>query len=195
MSEKEIFGFLSVALSLVGHGAYYWSVWRWRTKPHVFTWTIWGLITGIAFFAQISKDAGSGSWAMGATSLACFGGAVLGLFWGEKDIRKSDMIAFFGALSAIPIWYYTKDALNAVIVVIIVEIFAFYPTFRKSYSKPHEELAFSYIVDILKYIISILAMEQYSLTTTLYPLFIIVIQSLFVFMLFYRRAALARVTK
>jgi hypothetical protein len=194
MSGKEILGLFSILLSVVGHGAYFWSIWKKRTKPHAFSWIIWSLLTGIGFFAQLSKGAGAGAWAMGYTSVACMAGAILALFWGEKDIRKSDVVAFVGGLSAIPLWYFTKDPLNAVIVIVVVEVFAFYPTIRKSYFKPHEELAFAYVIDVIKYIISLFAMEQRSFTAELYPLFIIVFQSAFVAMLFYRRA-LKRVTR
>jgi len=195
MSEKDFLGLLAVAFSLTGHCAYFWSVYRKRTKPHAFSWIIWSLLTGIGFFAQIAKGAGPGAWAMGVTSVGCIVGAILGLFWGEKDIRKSDVIAFLGGLSAIPLWYFTRDPLSAAIVITIVEIFAFYPTFRKSYFKPHEELAFAYAIDVAKYAITLFAMKQYSLAALLYPIFIIVFQSGFVAMLLYRRATLARVTK
>lgn len=195
MIDKELLGLLSVLCTIIGEGAYFWSIWKGRSRPHAFSWIIWGLLTGIAFFAQLGKGAGAGAWATGLTSATCLTGAILAFFWGEKDIRKSDAVAFACGLTAIPLWYFTRDALNAVVVATAVEAFAFYPTIRKSWHKPHEELAFAYFLDTIKYSLSILAMEKYSLTAVLYPAFIITIQSAFVTMLLYRRMVLARITK
>jgi hypothetical protein len=88
------------------------------------------------------------------------------------------------------LWHFTDDPLNAVFVITAVEIFAFYPTFRKSWFKPHQELAFAYIMDALKYVVSFWAMESYSLTALLYPVFIVALQSVFIAMLLWRRRVL-----
>ncbi len=192
MLSKELLGVLSIAIAVVANGIYFWSVLKGRTRPHAFSWIIWGLITGVTFFAQLSAGAGSGAWAMGVTSIICFIGAFLAVLKGEREIKTSDLVAFFGALAAILLWYFTSDPLNAVIVACGVEMLAFYPTYRKSWSKPGEELAFTYSVDTVKQVISLLAMENYSVTTVLYPSAIILIQGSFIVMLLARRRILSR---
>ena len=192
MLSKELLGVLSIAFAVVANGIYFWSVLKGRTRPHAFSWIIWGLITGVTFFAQLSGGAGSGAWAMGVTSIICFVGAFLAVLKGERDIKKSDLAAFFGALAAILLWYFTSDPLNAVVVACAVEMLAFYPTYRKSWNKPHDELAFTYSVDTVKQVISLFAMETYSVTTVLYPAAIIVIQGGFIVMLLWRRAVLSQ---
>jgi hypothetical protein len=83
METKTILGVISVTLGVIGNGAYFRSAWKKHTKPHAFSWIIWSLLAGIGFFAQITKQAGAGAWALGATSILCFIGAVISLFWGE----------------------------------------------------------------------------------------------------------------
>jgi hypothetical protein len=192
VSEKDIFGVVSILLAMVSNGAYFLSVSRKKTRPHVFSWTIWGLLTGITFFAQNNADAGPGAWHMAVNSVICFVIAGLAIKRGNLDIRAGDIATFICGLLAIPLWYVTKQPLLAVVLVICVEAFAYYPTFRKSYINPHEELAFTYTVDALRCAISLLAMEHYSLTTVLYPLFIVIVNVILVSMLVKRRRLGAR---
>ena len=61
MISKEIFGLLSLVLSVVSYVPYVRSIFVANTKPHAFTWLVWGTVMAIAFFAQLSDKAGAGS--------------------------------------------------------------------------------------------------------------------------------------
>jgi hypothetical protein len=190
MVEKEIYGTISTLIALISNGAYFISVVRKKTHPHVFSWTIWGVLTGITFFAQRSADAGPGAWHMAVNSAICFIVAGLAVTRGRPDIKRSDIVSFACALVALPLWYLTRQPLIAVLIVIGVEAFAYYPTFRKSWRRPHEELALTYSLDCLRCLISLLAMDSYSLTTVLYPSFIVIINIALVSLLLRRRQIL-----
>jgi hypothetical protein len=190
MVTKELLGAAAVLLPIAGYGRYMWDVFLGRTKPHVFSWLVWGIVTSIVFFAQLSDKAGPGSWTMGLGALIYFSIAVTALFRGEKDIRRSDWVAFLGALAAIPVWRATGEPLAAVILVTVIDALAFYPTFRKSYAKPHEETLFMYTIDVLRFGLSLMALETYSAVTALYPLFIIAADLSFIGMALWRRNCL-----
>ena len=192
LSYKEALGLLSIILTCAGFGVYFRDILRKKTKPHAFSWIVWGLLSAIAFLAQRSGEAGAGSWALGAVTAACFISAGFAIARGEKDIKRSDVVAFVTALTAIPLWYFTGDPLWAVVVVSMIEVLAFYPTFRKSFHKPHEETAFMYGLDAVKFALAFGAMENYSLANTLYPLVIVMTDSTFVAMVLWRRAAVAK---
>jgi hypothetical protein len=66
----------------------------------------------------------------------------------------------------------------------------FYPTFRKSFHKPHEENALSYWLNAVKWLLSIFALKTFSLTTALYPISWVLMNSLFLLMLHWRRRSL-----
>ena len=187
MSGKEIFGFLSVLLTLLAFLPYIFSTIKNHTRPHLFTWIVWGFTAGISSAAQYSDNAGEGAWAAMVGAFFCFSIAVLAVRHGEKSITRSDWISFFGALAAIPLWYVTKNALSAAIMVAAADALGFYPTFRKSYTKPHEELAFKYIIEAIRFLLACFAIENYSLTTLLYPLYVILSNTSFVLMLLWRR--------
>ncbi len=133
------FGLVALGISLSGSTIYIASIFRGQTKPHFYTHLIWGIITVIAFFAQLHDHAGPGSWTTGITALACLLQAGLALKYGEKNITRSDQAALLVSLLAVASWVVTKDPLISVILASIINAVAFYPTFRKSWQKPWQE--------------------------------------------------------
>ena len=191
MDAAEILGWTAAALGLLGYVPYFISMLRNKTKPHAFSWLVWGILTAIAYFAQTADGAGAGAWATGFTAIACFIIVLFAIFKGEKNITRSDWIAFLTALTAIPVWYATKDPLWAIVLITIIDMIAFYPTFRKSWHKPHEEEPLAYGISGLKFFIAILALENLTVTTALYPLSLVLMNWIFVTMVFWRRKAMA----
>lgn len=123
----------------------------------------------IAFFAQISDNAGPGAWMNGVAPIIC----VFIIFYsfknGFSNIRKVDVLVFILGLVAISLWIITKNPVSSVVLVSIANSIAFIPTFLKSWSKPDEEALYLYGTNFLRYGASLFAMSNYSLTTYLYP--------------------------
>lgn len=195
MNEKDILGFVAVAIGFCSYALYIIPILRRKTKPHAFTWIVWSLSETIACAAQYSRNAGPGDWATGVSAVASFSIAAMALAWGEKNITRSDWLAFVGGLAAMPLWYFTRNPLAAVILVSIIDTSAYFPTFRKSFRKPREEPALSYFAGSAKYIIALMAMRSYSLATVLYPFCIVLMNIAMILLLLLRRRILARVTK
>lgn len=188
--DKELWGALSTFSGLMGLAIYLYSIKVGESKPHFFSWFVWALLMLIAFFAQISDGAGAGAWVIGVSGFCCLAISIYALFKGEKNITRSDWLAFISALTAIPIWYVTKNPLYAVILVSLIDLAAFFPTFRKSWSKPLEESLLTYTICAVTYAMSIVALENFSFTTALYPATLIVANTSFVTMLLIRRKML-----
>jgi len=70
MNLKLLFGILSIIPAVFAYCWYFRDVFRGKTRPHAFSWLVWGLLAGNGFFAQVSAHAGIGSWATGLTSIA-----------------------------------------------------------------------------------------------------------------------------
>jgi uncharacterized membrane protein HdeD (DUF308 family) len=189
MSFTLIIGWATIIIGLLTYIPYFWSIYKKQTKPHVFSWFIWGLLGAIAFFAQIADGAGPGAWVNGVTAFICFVIAAIALKFGEKNITRSDWITFLGALSAIPVWYVTQNPLYAIILVTVIDALGFSPTFRKSWLKPWEENALTYGLSAGKYALSLLAIENYTMTTVLYSASLVFMNGVFVAMLLFRRKA------
>ncbi len=185
-------GIAATVIGLAGYVPYFISIFRGETKPHVFSWFVWATLMAIGFVIQVVEGGGPGAWVTGASSAICYVVAAIGCFYGEKNITRSDWATFLSCLAAIPLWYATKDPLWSVFLISLIDILGFYPTFRKSWSKPYEEHSVVYTLSGLKHFISLFALTKFTLTTAVYPLVLVVMNVVFVTMLFIRRRAVPR---
>jgi hypothetical protein len=189
--DKETLASIGLVVTLVSMLPYCYSIFYRGIKPHAFSWIIWALLTGIGYAAMTTAGAGPGAWVTGLSSLLCLLIGVLAIYKGERNITKSDWMAFGAAILIMPCWYFARDPLVAILLVSLIDVIGYYPTFRKSYHKPHEELLFTHLIGSLKYIFALLALGSWSLTTWLYPVSIIAANMALVFMLMIRRKQLA----
>lgn len=169
ISGAEIFGLLSVGMMLCSRGTYFVSIFQGKTRPHAFSWLIWGTISSIGFAAQFMEGAGAGSWARGFGAATCFLLIFVSLFKGERHITRGDWVTLAVALTAIPLWVLTKTPVWSVILVCAIDTVGYIPTIRKSWLKPREESALSYAFSCCGALFSLLAVEHYTLSTWLYP--------------------------
>jgi hypothetical protein len=185
---KVVLAGVAILLGLFSYVPYYRDIFRGKTKPHAFSWLVWASLTGIIFFAQLFDKGGAGAWVAGFTAVICFSIFILSLKKGEKNITRSDKLSLFGAGIAVFLWYLTSSPLISVILVIIIDAMGgFYPTIRKSYSKPYEETVLTYLLSGLKWVFAIIALENYTLITTLDPVFAAFTNLAFVALLLIRR--------
>lgn len=189
----EIWGLLSVALAAFSLIPYFIATLRGTNKPHIFTWIIWSLLTGIAFTLQYLEGAGSGAWSGFFSTIFCV--AILIAAWrgGEKNITRSDWVIFIAALAAIPIWLITKNPALAAVWVTVIDAAGYIPTMRKSWNKPYEEMATTHGISALKHVFVLLAVQSVSFTTTVYSWGMVVMNSLLLLLIVGRRIAVGRV--
>jgi hypothetical protein len=168
MTIKELFGFLSTALMALSRIVYFTSIFKGKTKPHAFSWLIWGAISSIGFAAQVAEGAGPGSWARGLSAVTCCVLAVLCYFKGEKNITRGDWLMLASGLAAIPLWIITKTPVWSVIIVCVIDTIGYLPTVRKSWDKPYEETHVSYFISSACAVFALFAIDNYTISTWLY---------------------------
>jgi len=171
---KELIGIIAVILTFVGLLPYILDIFKGKTKPHIFTWIIWSVATTVVFFGQWVSGGGAGSWTTGATGVITIFITILAFKYGSKDITTLDKIFFIGSLFAIVPWIITNDPLISVILLTIIDVCAFIPTIRKSIKNPEEETFFTYALNIVRHSLSVIALQNYSITTFLFPSALIV---------------------
>ena len=167
---KEILSGLAIAITLVAFFPYIRSIRSGTTKPHVFSWVIWGSTTFIVFLAQLADAGGAGAWPIGVSGLITLYVAVLA--WSKRgDIRitRTDWAFFLAAMAALPAWFLTSDPLWAVVILTTVDVLGFGPTIRKAYVHPFQEQLLFFALMAVRNAIAIAALENYSLTTVLFP--------------------------
>lgn len=186
-----LLGGVAVLLGIIEYGIYLRSILREEAKPHAVTWGIWGIMMATVSFAQVSAGGGAGSW---LTALSA--GATIAFFSfsltssARQYITKTDWWMLAGALLAIVPWLLTKNPLWSIILVTIIDALAYGPTVRKAYHHPHTEPALSFALASLKWLPALLALSTISLTTALYPTFLMLANGSMAIMLLTRRKQL-----
>ncbi len=167
---KEFLSTTAIALTFIAFFPYIHSILKNEVKPHVFSWVIWGFTSFIVFLAQLEGGGGIGAWPIGVSGVITIFVALLA-YIKKSDIRitKTDWAFFVSAMASLPFWYFTSDPLWAVLILTTVDILGFGPTVRKAYSYPHEENILFFSLFMARNLISIMALEYYSLTTVLFP--------------------------
>jgi hypothetical protein len=190
MDIKTTLGIISVVVGLVGYIPYLRGMYKGTVHPHVFSWLVWTLLTGIAFLLQLQDGAGPGAWVTGLTALICGGITIWSFKVGEKIITRSDWAAFIAALTAIPLWLAAQSPLLAIVLITVIDTLAFWPTFRKSWWKPWDEALSEYWAAVIKFGLALFALNNITIVTTLYPAALVFLHLAFIFMAVLRRRAL-----
>jgi hypothetical protein len=184
---KTAIGIIAVVISIIGYIPYFRDIIANKTKPHAFSWLVWGVLNAIAFAGQIHGNGGAGTWAVGLTAVALFAIFTLSIFKGEKNIKLFDWVCLGGAAVALLLWVVTDQLLLSIVLITVIDLLGFLPTVRKAYLKPYQETLVTYEINTLKYFLVVLALQNYSLLTTLFPLAVAIMNGLFVILLIVRR--------
>lgn len=184
---KEFLGVLSVLCALIAYILYVRDIFVHQTKPHAFSWLIWALLAGIVFAAQYTGSAGAGSWVTLTDVFLCTLIFIIALRKGETSYDLFDWASLLAGLLALGLWWFTKTPTVSVILITMVDYCGFFPTFRKSYSKPWEESANLFFLSGLKYTAAFFALNVYSLSTAFYISALIPINITLTMMILLRR--------
>jgi len=192
MPYKEILSGAAIVLTIVAFVPYVRAILNGATRPHVFSWVIWGATTFVVFLAQLEGKGGVGAWPIGISGSITIVIAVLA--WVKRadvTITGTDWLFLAAALSSLPLWYLTSDPLWAVVILTTVDVLGFGPTIRKAYHYPHSESVLFFALFAARNLLVVMALEHYSVTTVLFPAVIAAACMLLMALLTYRRRALA----
>jgi hypothetical protein len=191
MHMKPLLGVVALSIATLSYIPYLVSVARGRTRPHAFSWIVWGFLTGLAFAAQVVKGAGAGAWTTGLSAAFCIAIAILAVIRGERSASRTDWIMFAVAMAALPLWYFTDDPLWSVLLVMAIDGLAFAMTIRKAWKLPFEEMPMAYFLYAISLVVSLSALTAYNFVTLAYPIYILSGNASVAAVIWYRRAASA----
>jgi len=169
MPYKELLSILAMGLTIYSFYPYIRSIQIGETKPHYFSWLIWALTTTLSAFTELADHGGIGAYSVLLSGILCF--YVVYLSYQQVrnyHITKVDWSVLLLALSSLVVWYLTSNPLWAAIILTTVDAFGFIPTFKKAYHYPWEENITFYVIITIRNFFAIFAMENYSITTTVF---------------------------
>ena len=86
MDQYSLFALAAIILACLRYGTYFHTIYKGETKPHAFSWLLWGVITGIAASAQFSLEGGPSSWALAFVALTCLLVSFIGFMGGSYSL-------------------------------------------------------------------------------------------------------------
>ncbi len=163
-------GAAAIALTFAAFVPYIRSILDGATRPHVFSWIVWGTNTCVAFYATLHAQGGAGAWAVGFSGAITLLVAVLAYAKrADITITRTDWLFLISGLAALPLWFMASNPLWAIVIVTAIELLGFGPTVRKSWHQPYSEPMSFLGILILRNALVIAALEQYSAATLLFP--------------------------
>lgn len=167
---KALLSAAALILTLVLFIPYIRSILRGDTVPHFFSWLVWAFGTYIVFVAQLLDGAGIGAWPIGFSAVMTSVVAYLAIRRRRQiQLVRLDWVLLILAISALPIWSFTSDPLWAVALLTAADLIGFGPTVRHAYTAPHKEHIGFFALGAVRNVLVLLALQQYSWTTMLFP--------------------------
>lgn len=188
MPLKTVFTIIATAIGIYAFFPYLIDTLTLKTKPHAYTWLIWAITQGTAV---VGIWYGGGSW--GGLNLTVGVIFVIGIFlfslkYGTKNITRSDTIILIAALLAILVWWQLDQPLLSIIMISIIDVTGYIPSFRKSYIEPWSETLSSWLLFTFSNVFAVLALSEYNALTLTYIISISLANiALFLLCLFRRR--------
>jgi hypothetical protein len=193
MIDKTLLSMIAIALTFLAFVPYITGILKGTTKPHVFSWVIWGSTTFIVFLAQLKGHAGIGAWPIGISGVITILVALLAYIKrSDITITNKDWLFFCIAMSALPIWYLMSDPLWAVVILTAIDVLGFAPTARKVYHAPYSEPISFVALFFVRNVLVLFALEYYSVTTVLFPAVIAIACLLLITLIIMRRRVISR---
>lgn len=168
MDIKLLFAIAAVVVLIIGYIPYFKDIFAKTTKPHAYTWLIWGITQGTATAVAFYGGANWGVLSLAGGTLLVAVVFLLSLKYGTKNITKSDTGILVLALLAIVVWWQTNNPLYAVLMVTAIDALGYIPTLRKSWSEPYSETLSFWFTMSLVTILTIFSLSEYNPLTLTY---------------------------
>lgn len=189
---KQVVGILATVLVFAGYIPYLRDIAKGKTKPHIYSWFVGGVVAIIIFALQVNGGAGTGSLVTLAAGAMCLLVIALGIIHKSKvDIIWIDTLFLILAFLALGLWLFAKQPVLSAILATAIEVLGFLPTVRKSWNRPFTETLQFYYLNTLRFGFAIFALQTYTIVTTVYPVIWVLFNGFFALMLIIRRKQVA----
>lgn len=178
---------VSWIFTIVFYAVYLWSVFKWETKPHIYSAFLYFLLCIMPFYLQLQNNAWFGAVYFGISTF--FWGLIFLLsfkYWFE-GITRSDKIALILAVFVWIFWLLTQNAFYSVMLIIIVDVFSSYPTVRKTYFHPETENRYAYLIEAVWILASVFALVTFDFINAAHLIYVIAFDLLMFGIVFMRR--------
>lgn len=171
--------FLGALVQIAGIYVYIKQTLKGETKPNRVTWLMWSIAPLIGTAAGISDGVGLAIlpvFMSGFAPLLVF----IVSFKNKKAYWKLEKFDYVcGTLSALALilWGITKEPMIAIIFSISADLFAAFPTFKKSWKQPETESVEAYSTGIFNALTSFFALKTFAFSELAFPIYLVLLNS------------------
>lgn len=186
---KEVLAIAAALIAVGGNVPYVRKIFLREVQPHAYTWFVWSIVSGITLFGQLAKGAGVGAISTAASEFFTLSIFLLSLRYGFNGIHRTDTIFLLIALAGLVPWYLTKDPTISVVIAVSIDLAAFVPTIRKTWSEPATEAPVLYGANVVRHMFGLFSLQAYNVATVLHPAAMICVNTLMTALICMRRRA------
>jgi hypothetical protein len=176
--------YVGSAIGALGTAVYLRDTLRGTTKPNRVTWLLWAIAPLLA--AAVELDQGVGirtlpTFMVGFMPLLVF---VASFHNAESvwKIRRFDYACGVMSVIGTVVWLATRNGVLAISAAIVADFLAGVPTLMKSWTHPETETVHTYVGAVLSMLILLLTIDHWTFDVAAFPLFIVCMGSVQVFL-------------
>ncbi len=169
---REAFGIAAGLTHILSSFPYIRDILARKTKPHRGSFLIWLVLDLIALFSQLAKGA---TWSLTLPGVDAIGVGlifILSIRYGVGGLNRLDVTGLALAGLGLVLWYFTKQPLTALLIIIAVDGIGLVMTFLKTYDAPYSETLSSWAIVALGGILAAFAVGQLNPPLLLWPIYI-----------------------
>jgi len=150
-------------------------------------WWIYSVLFILLFAAQLNAGA---KYLLITTGIYAVSSIMIGLLsfkYGFGKFHKRHIYSIIIAALGLVLWQTTNRPLLAILMVIVVDLAGFWLTIIKTWFAPHSETLVTWQLGLVSNAVSMLAISKWNVDVYIYPLYVVIVEALFVWMIIYRR--------
>jgi hypothetical protein len=182
-SQTETFGKIGGFLAVLAFIPYIYSIVYGETKPSRTTWFIWSFIGVLVEVSYLAGGANDSNWVPLVYIFMPLTIALLSIKYGVGGSDRFDYWCIVIAVGGIFLWWMLQLSSIALVFFLIADFVATLPTIVKSYYNPEEEDSFSWLITFSASVINIFAIDMWTFSVAIYPIYSAIIYGIIVFFL------------
>ena len=178
--------FIGVAVNLFGTLFYIRDTLRGKTKPNRVSWFLWTVVPFIATAAALSDGvrlAALPVFIAGFTPLMVFIASFVNpnAYW---KLERFDYLCGAFSVLALILWAVTREPDSAILLAILSDTLAAYPTIKKAWQHPETESGATFLGGLLSAITAFFALRTFAFSEYAFPIYLVIQNGLILFAIY-----------
>jgi hypothetical protein len=183
LNWHSIVGMASGIVLLLGNIPYIISIRRGDTRPNLVTWGVWTTIGCILLGSYRAIGATHTLWLIIAQVISQFVITLYAFKYSVGKWQRLDLICLAGAGLSLLLWWRSGSPLVALLMNTTMDLLGAVPTIKKIYYDPSSEDLRFWVMSLIAAILNLLAIENFSLSFVIFPLYLSLLNILVVTLL------------